>query len=264
MNKTIDYIDHSNNNRYTFRFYKNQLLVKEYTNSSDNHSCLGGITLQVTVNTFDKAIINLYTTTERSGNNHLIFNEEEIKYYMDYLHSLFPIFTWSLESSYPGSKIRYFKLIFYFDDLATQAECNQIKMLMNLIRRLYECPRNYQLKHTIELFKKGWHNLSIHQIMLLAELTEYQSTNDHKLINFYPTALLTDNEFIKRVSNISGIYNANRLEVELQRSSCLFNMRYNTDYQRYPVDLTDELLQCYENLFNLSNKWRKYLKLNEL
>ena len=76
-------------------------------------------------------------------------------------------------------------------------------MLLNLIRRLYECPRNFQLKHIIELHKQGWHNLSIHQIMLLGELTEYYSTNDHKLISyahlkyFYRKPRIPKSELIK-------------------------------------------------------------------
>ena len=108
MQELIQYSGLSNNNRYTFKYYNNQKLIYQYKDSTSNHSCLGGITGQLTSSTImDRLIINLYTTTRRDGNNWLIYDEEEIKYYMDYLYSLFPIFTWSLETHKNNSTIKY-------------------------------------------------------------------------------------------------------------------------------------------------------------
>ena len=184
---------------------------------------------------------------------------------MDYLYSLFPIFTWSVETQKNCSDIKYISLKFKNNTNYNQSDYNQIKMLLNLIRRLYECPRNFQLKHIIELYKQGWHNLSIHQIMLLGELTEYYSTNDHKLISYVPSILLTDDEFVSRVKEISGIFNANRTHLELNNmNSSWVSLLPQSPFQEYPTNLTPKLLDFYETLFSITNNIRKKLNLNEL
>ena len=266
MQEFIQYSGISNNNRYTYKLYYDQKLIAEYKESESNHSCLGGITGQLSTNcTLNRILVNLYTTTSRDGNNWLIYDEEEIKYYMNYLYSLFPIFTWSLETHKNNSTIKYFKLLFKCPICFNQSDYNQIKMLLNLIRRLYECPRNFQLKHIIELHKQGWHNLSIHQIMLLGELTEYYSTNDHKLISYVPSILLTDQEFVNRVKEISGIFNANRTQKELNNMTSSWTaLLPRSPFEQYPTSLTPTLLDFYETLFSITNNIRKKLKLNEL
>ena len=112
------------------------------------------------------------------------------------------------------------------------------------------------------MYKQQWHNLSIHQIMLLGELTEYHSTNDHKLISFMVTALPTDKEFVSRTKHVSGIFNGNRISGELDMNPPLINLP--SDFSFYPLELNEPLLKQYEYLFSLSNQYRKILKLDEL
>jgi len=261
MNIAIDFINQSNNNRYTYRFYKDQILVQSHDKPDSCYSCLGGITGNCNPGQFDKAIINLYTNLNRYGNNWLIFSDEECNYYLEYINSLFPIFTWEILPVKDKNE-KIIKLVFTFDNTIQNSECRQIKMILNLVRRLYECPRNYQLKHIIELYKQQWHNLSIHQIMLLGELTEYYSTNDHKLISFMVTALPTDKEFVSRTKHVSGIFNGNRISGELDMNPPLINLP--SDFSFYPLELNEPLLKQYEYLFSLSNQYRKILKLDEL
>lgn len=257
----IDFRNHPNNNRYTYRFYKEQILGQSYNNPDDCYSCLGGITGNCSPGKFDKAIINLYANLDRYGNNWLIFSDEECNYYLEYIHSLFPIFTWDILPVQDKNE-KIIKLVFTFDEVIRDSECRQIKMILNLVRRLYECPRNYQLKHIIELYKQQWHNLSIHQIMLLGELTEYYSTNDHKLISFMVTALPTDKEFVSRTKSTAGIFNGNRIKEEFEVSPP--SIKLLSEFSSYPSKLNKPLLKQYEYLFSLSNQYRKILKLDEL
>ena len=264
MSKYSEFTSKSNNNRYTYRIYKNQILVESYDDPNSNYSCLGGITGRMNPNKADIFRIQLYASKSGSGNNHLIFNQEEIDYYLTYIQSLYPLFTWRTFDR-PSNKDHFvIDLTFEYDEPANSVECNQMKIVLNLIRRLYENPRTYQLKHAIELFKQKWHNLDLYQLILLMELSEYSSTNDHKLISSMVTILPTEKEIVKRSTQISGIYNSHRLEIE-GKGNLEGVLGLNSFNNGFPVNLDNPELQTRINyLLSVVNKRRKQLNLNEL
>ena len=263
MPKYSEFTSKSNNNRFTYRIYKNQICVSSYNTSTSNNSCLGGITGKMVPNTADVFRVQLYASKSGNGNNHLIFNQEEIDFYLTYIQSLYPLFTWRTFDDPNYADHFVIDLTFEFDELANSVECNQMKIILNLIRHLFENPRTYQLKHAIELFKQKWHNLDLYQLILLMELTEYSSTNDHKLISGMITILPTEKEIVKRSTQISGIYNSHRLPIE-EHSSGNYVQGYNTFSSGFPIELDNPEFQKRINyLLSAVNERRKQLKLNE-
>lgn len=260
MSSEISYTSMSNNNRYTFTIHKNQRLIKKYNDYNSSSSCLGGVTGQFSANLFDRFCVNLYANINRNGNNHIWLPDEDIEFFINYVQEMFPIFSWKIYRS-DKQKDMIIELLFKFDTLANVVDCNQMKLILNLVRRVYETPRSYQLKAALELYRQNWHNLDLYQILLLAELTEYYSTNDHKLISNTVSILPTKEEIIKRTTEVTGIFNSNTLKVEGYKEA-VKNLPHKFEY--YPTTLTPELLEQFEYLFSLTNNYRKKLQLDEL
>ena len=256
----IDYTSRSNNNRYTFKLYKEQIVIQEYTNSTNCSSCLGGMTSSFNPEKFDKALIKLYANKTANGNNHWNADEELYTFFLNYIKSLFPIFKWNISETENDYIIN---LNFSFDIPVSLTQCNQMKLICNLARRLYESPRSYQLRHAYELYKQNWHNLDFYQILLIAELSEYYSTNDHKLLPFMISILPTGLQVAERTTQVSGIYNAHYAEEEYS-STYRESLYLPYDFRSYPITLTSTLLEQFEYIFTCANKKRIKLKLDEL
>ena len=264
MDSTINYINYSNNNKYTYKYYKEQILIERYDNYDNNHSCLGDMTSKCTPNTFDKFYGCQYANKTRFGNNHIWLPQKDIEFYLNYIKEMFPIFKWKFYQAKQSTAYMVLELIFIFDHLVDATDCNRMKLIFNLTRRIYETPRSYQLKHALTLYKEKWHNLDLYQLLLLAELTEYSSTNDHKLISNLVSILPTKEEVVKRTSEVTGIFNSNRLACETKSGEFASVSGLPYSFSNYPTELTDPLRKQFEYLFILTNKRRKFLNLNEL
>ena len=258
----IQFSSLSNNNCYCYNLSKKQRIYRKFEDYNTKYSCLGGITGNLATNSFDRAQILLLASKDKDGNNYLWLPQEDIEYFLNYIQSLFPIFTWKMYDFPKNNQWVTIELLFKFTNLAEQKDINQMKLILNLIRRVYESPRSYQLSIALYLFRNNWHNLELYQILHLMELTEYSSTNDHKLCAYMPTILPTSKEITQRTTEVNGIYNAHRLSIE--------NITYPDfaikckNFSPFPSKLTEELLEHLEDLFNQTNKRRKQLNLHEL
>ena len=257
---SIEYSSRSNNNRYTYKMYREQIQIQSYNDKNASASCLGGLTGSFSVGKFDKLIAKLYANKTANGNNHWNANEELYTFFLNYIKELFPIFTWAVEED---GKDMVIKLTFSFDQVANTTECNQMKLICNLARRLYESPRSYELQHAYFLYKENWHNLDFYQILLAAEITEYVSTNDHKLIPFMVSILPTGKEVAHRTTEISGIYNSNMMKCEVSKGYGV-SLTLPHNFNPYPKSFTPAVLEQFEAIFKQANEKRKFLNLNEL
>lgn len=273
--KTISYTDKSNSNRFTYYFYNSDEIIKAYILKNEKRACHGDIISAIYKNNFNSAEVTLFSSNYinksmklSNSNNCYWLPKKLVIFYLNYVKSVYPIFDWSITKNNSDIEI---DLFFKKEDNSyfTILDKFYMKVILNLVRKICENPRNAQIKLAIELFYKKWHNLDLYQLILLLELTEFLSTNDHKLLSYNISILPSKDEIL---NYINTTINSDTLLYEvhdLNIGSHYLLMNYLNKYEslyfpNYPTTLTKPFLDYLEHILTLVNKVRKNNNLHEL
>ena len=251
--KTISYIDKSNSNRFTYRITDNNIIIKEYNFKYYRRACHGDIISAIYQNNFNSAEVTLFSsnyinnpTGPSLSNNCYWLPKKLVTFYLNYVKSVYPIFDWSITKNNSDIEIN---LLFKKEDNSyfTILDKFYMKVILNLVRKICENPRNAQIKLAIELFYKKWHNLDLYQLILLLELTEFLSTNDHKLLSFNISILPSKDEILSyinaTINSDTSLYEVHCLGIESDYSLMNYLNKYESFYfPNYPTTLTKPFL----------------------
>lgn len=273
--KTISYINKSNSNRFTYYFYNSNEIIKTYILKNEKRACHGDIISTIYLNNFNSAKVTLFSSNyinksmESSNSNNCYWLPKKlVTFYLNYVKSVYPIFDWSITKNNSDIEI---DLFFKKEDNSyfTILDKFYMKVILNLVRKICENPRNAQIKLAIELFYKKWHNLDLYQLILLLELTEFLSTNDHKLLSYNISILPSKDEILNYINTTINsdtlLYEVHDLNIGSSYSLMNYLEEYKSlYYPNYPTTLTKPFLDYLEHILTLVNQVRKNNNLHEL